>query len=180
MTATAVSSVAHHQAGMAAADNNAFRQVGAALGPAALGALLSSEAVDALPGHLADAGLTEATVRHATAVADTGGPSALGGTDFGAGTPRVLGALSEAFLDGLRLCLIVSAVLVLLAAVVGVFLLRRPQHPAPPATGGYSAVHGRHAAGNPGTTGRAPAQPQGPGAHAPAPGSALQANHQEG
>ncbi|MEV0218527.1 MFS transporter [Streptomyces sp. NPDC050704] len=174
MTATAVSSVPRHQAGMAAAGNNAFRQVGAALGPAILGALLSTKAVDALPGHLTDAGLTQATVRHVTAVADTGGLSAVGGTDFGADAPRVLGAVSEAFVDGLRLCLFVSAVLALLAAVVGVLLLRRPQHPAPPATVGDSAANGRHAAGNPAATCRAAAQPQGPGA------PVLQGNHQEG
>ena len=42
MTATAVSSVPLHLAGMAAAGNNAFRQVGGALGPAVLGTLLTS------------------------------------------------------------------------------------------------------------------------------------------
>ncbi|MGW0580981.1 MFS transporter, partial [Streptomyces sp. NPDC002920] len=55
MTATAVSSVPFHQAGMAAAANNAFRQVGGALGPAVLGAILTTKAVNALPGHLTDA-----------------------------------------------------------------------------------------------------------------------------
>ncbi|WP_327320581.1 MFS transporter [Streptomyces sp. NBC_01235] len=132
MTATAVSSVSFRQAGMAAAGNNAFRQVGAALGPAVLGTLLSGKAVDALPGHLADAGLTGQTVQHIKAVADQGGIGAVGGLDLGADTPRVLGALSEAFLDGLHLCLVVAAVLTLLAAAVGALLLRMPQHPAPP------------------------------------------------
>ncbi|MFE7834591.1 MFS transporter [Streptomyces sp. NPDC057474] len=131
MTATAVSSVPFHQAGMAAAGNNAFRQVGAALGPAVLGTLLSTEAVDALPGHLTDTGLTTPTVQHVTAVAEQGGIGAVAGLDLGADTPRALAALSEAFLDGLHVCLLVAAVLTLLAAAVGVLLLRRPRHPAP-------------------------------------------------
>lgn len=133
MTATAVSSVPFQQAGMAAAANNAFRQVGGALGPAVLGALLSTKAVDALPAHLADAGLTGRTVQQVRTVADHGGIGAVAGLDLGADTPRVLGALSEAFLDGLHLCLIVSAVLTLLAAVLGALMLRRPQHTVPPA-----------------------------------------------
>ncbi|MFB6551660.1 MFS transporter [Streptomyces sp. NPDC056405] len=157
MTATAISSVPLHQAGMAAAANNAFRQVGGALGPAILGTLLSTKTVDALPGHLTDAGLPPGTVRHVTAVADTGGLSAVGNADLGADAPRALGALSEAFVDGLQLCLIVSAGLALLAAVVGVFLLRRPQHPAPPS--GDSAVRRRHAPRKPATIDRAAAQP---------------------
>ncbi|MGW1783397.1 MFS transporter [Streptomyces sp. NPDC002143] len=136
MTATAVSSVPFHQAGMAAAGNNAFRQVGAALGPAILGALLSTKAVDALPGHLTDAGLTGQTVQQVKAVADAGGIGAVAGVDVGADTPRVLGALSESFLDGLHLCLVVAAVLTLLAAAVGALLLRRPQHAAPTKTVG--------------------------------------------
>ncbi|MGW2741211.1 MFS transporter [Streptomyces sp. NPDC001450] len=136
MTATAVSSVPFQQAGMAAAANNAFRQTGAALGPAVLGALLSTKAVDALRGHLTDAGLTGRTVQQVQSVADHGGIGAVAGLDLGADTPRVLGALSDAFLDGLHLCLIVSAVLTLLAAVLGALMLRRPQHTAPPAGAG--------------------------------------------
>ncbi|MET9384293.1 MFS transporter [Streptomyces sp. NPDC002928] len=140
MTATAVSSVPFHQAGMAAAGNNAFRQVGGALGPAILGALLSTKAVGALPGHLTDAGLTGQTIQHVKTVADHGGIGAVGGLDLGADTPRVLGALSEAFLDGLHLCLVVAAVLTLLAAVVGALLLRRPHHTAPTKVAGPRAA----------------------------------------
>ncbi|BBC33969.1 hypothetical protein SGFS_052630 [Streptomyces graminofaciens] len=143
MTATAVSSVPFHQAGMAAAANNAFRQLGGALGPAVLGALLSSRAVDALPGHLTDAGLGGATIRRVTETADAGGLSAVGRLRLGADTPHVLGALSQAFIDGLQLCLVVAAVLTLLAAVVGFFLLRRPQQQSVlPATDPAASVQG--------------------------------------
>ncbi|WP_330293991.1 MFS transporter [Streptomyces sp. NBC_00576] len=150
MTAIAVSSVPFHQAGMAAAGNNAFRQVGAALGPAVLGTLLTAKAVDSLQGHLTDAGLTGQTVRQVTAVADHDGIGAVAGLDLGADMPRVLGAVSQAFLDGLHLCLIVSAVLTLFAAVLGALLLRRPQHASPVAEPrDAAAVTGPVAAGVP-------------------------------
>ncbi|MGW2383121.1 MFS transporter [Streptomyces sp. NPDC001658] len=126
MTATAVASVPHHLAGMAAAGNNAFRQVGGALGPAVLGAVLSSKALNALPGHLADAGLPAATVRRVGAAVEEGGLGAVAGMNLGPDQGRALGALSEAFLDGLHLCLTIAAVLALVAAAVAAVLLRTP------------------------------------------------------
>ncbi|MEU6549237.1 MFS transporter [Streptomyces sp. NPDC046915] len=143
ITATAVASVPQHLAGMAAAGNNAFRQVGAALGPAVLGTLLTTEAVDTLPGHLADAGIGGVTGGRIAAAVDTGGLGAVARMDLGAARGRALGALSEAFLDGLHLCLLVSAALMLLAAVLGAVLLRRP-HRTPPAA---PVPHPRQAAG---------------------------------
>ncbi|WP_326682756.1 MFS transporter [Streptomyces sp. NBC_01237] len=123
VTATAVASVPHHLAGMAAAGNNAFRQVGGALGPAVLGTLLTTKAVDALPGHLAGVDGT-AGARIISAV-ETGGFGAVARMDLGPMRGKTLGALSEAFVDGLHLCLIVSAALMLLAAVISALLLRR-------------------------------------------------------
>ncbi|MFF4397264.1 MFS transporter [Streptomyces sp. NPDC001480] len=131
MTATAVASVPHHLAGMAAAGNNAFRQVGGALGPAVLGVLLTTRATDTLPGHLADAGVDGSTAQRITAAVDSGGLGVVARMDLGAETGRALGALSAAFLDGLQLCLVVAAALALLAAVVGVVLLRTPRAAAP-------------------------------------------------
>jgi len=127
MTATAVASVPHHLAGMASAGNNAFRQVGGALGPAVLGTLLTTKATNTLPGHLADVGLTGPTADRITAAVDAKGLGAVAGMNLGADTGRAMGALSEAFLDGLHLCLIVAASLALVAALVGAVLLRRPQ-----------------------------------------------------
>ncbi|MET7683142.1 MFS transporter [Streptomyces sp. NPDC005423] len=131
MTATAVGSVPYHLAGMAAAGNNAFRQVGGALGPAVLGALLTTKALGTLPGHLADAGVTEATRRSVVATAGADGLGAVARLDLGADTGRALGALSDAFLDGLHLCLVVAGSLTLLAALVSVVLLRAPRKTAP-------------------------------------------------
>ncbi|MFJ9630747.1 MFS transporter [Streptomyces sp. NPDC101175] len=124
MTATAVASVPYQQAGMAAAGNNAFRQVGGALGPAVLGALLTTRALDTLPGHLGDAGVTGATRDTIVATADAGGLGAVARMDLGADTGRALGALGDSFLDGMRLCLVVAGSLTLLAALVCVVLLR--------------------------------------------------------
>ncbi|MBD0707015.1 MULTISPECIES: MFS transporter [unclassified Streptomyces] len=135
MTASAVSAVPHHLAGMAAAGNNAFRQVGGALGPAVLGALLTTRALGALPDHLAEAGVPAETGGRVVDVAREQGLGAVAGLDLGASTGPALTALSGSFLDGLRLCLIVSGSLALLAALACAFLLR----PAAP-TGGPAAT----------------------------------------
>ncbi|MFF4382574.1 MFS transporter [Kitasatospora sp. NPDC001547] len=134
MTASAVSSVPHHLAGMAAAGNNAFRQVGGALGPAVLGALLTTRALDALPGRLADAAVPTEAGGRVLAVARDQGLGAVAGLDLGAATEPALTALGGSFLDGLRLCLVVSASLALLAALVCAVLLR------PAAAGGRSSA----------------------------------------
>ncbi|WP_425841030.1 DHA2 family efflux MFS transporter permease subunit [Streptomyces fractus] len=130
MTATAVSSVPHHLAGMAAAGNNALRQVGGALGPAILGALLTSKSTGSLGGHLADAGVTGDAAQRIVGAAEAQGLGAVAQLDLGADRGRALGALSESFLDGMQLCLIVAGSLAVLAALVGAVLLRRPK-PAP-------------------------------------------------
>jgi hypothetical protein len=124
MTASAVSSVPHHLAGMAAAGNNAFRQLGGALGPAVLGALLTTRALDALPGRLADAGVPSQTGGPVLAVARDQGLGAVARLHLGPATKPALTALSGSFLDGLRLCLLVSASLTLLAALACAILLR--------------------------------------------------------
>lgn len=137
MTASAVSSVPYQLAGMAAAGNNAFRQLGGALGPAVLGALLTTRALDALPGRLTDAGVpAEASAR----VLDTAreqGLGAVAGLRLDAATGPALSALGDSFLDGMRLCLTVSASLALLAALACAVLLRpaaKQAAPASPAT----------------------------------------------
>ncbi|MER7687772.1 MFS transporter [Streptomyces sp. NPDC097610] len=155
MTAAAVASVPLRQAGMAAAGNSAFRQVGGALGPAVLGAVLTTKAVHTLPGHLADVGLPAPTVRSVTSVVDANGLGAVAGMNLGADRGRALGALSEAFLDGLHLCLIIAAALTLVAAAVGAVLLRSPRQPA---TGPVAG------------SGAAPAAPRETGAAEPRPG----------
>ncbi|WP_373308101.1 MFS transporter [Streptomyces humidus] len=127
MTATAVAAVPHHLAGTASAANNAFRQVGGALGPAVLGALLSTRAVHTLPGHLADAGVTGTQAHTIVSTAEEGGLGAVAGMDLGSTAGQVYGALGDSLLDGLRLCLVVAATLAVLAAACAVVLLRQPK-----------------------------------------------------
>ncbi|GGK76886.1 hypothetical protein GCM10010094_42630 [Streptomyces flaveus] len=59
--------------------------------------------------------------------ANSGGLCAVAQMRLGDSTGQALGAVGDAFLDGLRLCLIVAAALTLLAALVSVILLRRPR-----------------------------------------------------
>ncbi|MFH8616209.1 MFS transporter [Streptomyces sp. NPDC017979] len=124
MTNAAIASVPLRLAGMAAAGNNAFRQVGGALGPALMGVLLTTRTVSTLPGHLADAGIDPATTQRITGAVESGGLGAVSGMGLGPLEGRALGALSDAFLDGLFLCLAVSASLTLVGALVSVLLLR--------------------------------------------------------
>ena len=140
MTATAVAAVPHHLAGMAAAGNNAFRQVGGVLGPAVLGTLLTTKSADTLPGHLRDVGLTGPAAHRITDAVDAGGLGAAAHVNLGQDTGRAMGALGEAFLDGLYLCLIVASCLALVAALVGAVLLRTPQHTMAPVAGSADQV----------------------------------------
>ncbi|WP_344457322.1 MFS transporter [Actinocorallia aurantiaca] len=133
ITGIAVAAVPPHQAGMAAAGNNAFRQVGGSLGPALLGALLSVKVLDALPGRLSDAGVTGEQARLITEAADANGVGAVARLDLGADTGLAMGAVSDAFLDGMRLCLTVSAALLVFAALASAVLLRRPKQITAPA-----------------------------------------------
>ncbi len=130
ITSTAVSAVPGRQASMAAAGNNAFRQLGGAPGPAVLGTLLATKAADTLPGHLAEAGLSGGTAQSITDAVGAGGLGAVAGMELGADTGRATGAVSEAFLEGLRLCLTVSAVLLVLAALAAALPLRRRTGPS--------------------------------------------------
>lgn len=127
MTATAVAAVPWQKASMAAAGNNAFRQVGGALGPAVLGALLTTRALHTLPGHLAEAGVSGASRQRILPATEADGLGAVAGLDLGADTGRAWGAVSDAFLDGLRLCLTVAGSLTLFAALVCLVLLRAPR-----------------------------------------------------
>ncbi|MCT1356154.1 MFS transporter [Gordonia sp. p3-SID1431] len=124
MTATAVSAVPYHLLGMAAAGNNAFLQVGGALGPAVLGALLTAGAVNSLPQKLIDAGVAEPVRDRVIGAVDTEGLAAASGLNLGADAPAVMSAVGDAFLDGMRLCLTFSGVLTAAAAILALVMLR--------------------------------------------------------
>ncbi|MEV5327596.1 hypothetical protein AB0K67_25990 [Nonomuraea sp. NPDC052634] len=62
---------------------------------------------------------------------EAGGLGAVAGLDLGAAAGPALAAVSGAFLDGMRLCLGVSAVLLVIAVAAAV-LLRRPRRSREP------------------------------------------------
>ena len=97
--------------------------------------LLTSKSTSALPDHLADAGLTGATADRIVATVDAQGLGAVARMNLGANRGRALGALSQSFLDGMQLCLIVAACLALLAALVSIVLLGR-RRPVPQPSAG--------------------------------------------
>ena len=89
--------------------------------------------LDALPGRLSDAGVSGEQARLITEAADANGVGAVARLDLGADTGLAMGAVSDAFLDGMRLCLTVSATLLVFAALASAVLLRRPRQATAPA-----------------------------------------------
>jgi EmrB/QacA subfamily drug resistance transporter len=129
MTAAAVGSVPHHLAGMASAGNNAFRQIGGALGPAVLGTLLSAKAIATLDSHLTTAGITGPLHQQVVATATAHGLGAVAHLNLGAHVDLVYAALGDSLLDGLHLCLVVAAALNAIAAACALILLRERRTP---------------------------------------------------
>ncbi|MFI6955708.1 MFS transporter [Nocardia sp. NPDC050408] len=123
-TAAAVNSVAPHQAGMASATVNLFRQVGNVLGASVLGTILTTRFADNLRDELRAADLprplTDAVVSAAAA-----------GEHSSALPPAVAGpvrnAIQHAFTDATHLALTVAGVVLLITAVpVAIFVRRQP------------------------------------------------------
>ncbi|WP_235618607.1 MFS transporter [Embleya scabrispora] len=152
ITSIAVSSVPHHLAGMASAGNNTLRQLGGALGPAVLGAVLTSRITAVLPGHLADSGLADADREHVRAAVSDEGLSAAGHLGLAPEpTGKALGAIGDSFADAMHVCMTIAGVGMFAAAVITVLTIgvrRAKPH-------GGTAVR----ASGPGTaSGRVPAQ----------------------
>ncbi len=133
--------VSHHQAGMAGAGLNALRQTGGALGPAVLGALLTSRAVSSLPTALAShgiAGPAQASVLNVVQQAGLGGGGAY---PYGAHASAVQAAFGDSLTHAMHICTLVGAAVLVLAALAALLIehgprlfARRPQ-PGPLALG---------------------------------------------
>lgn len=133
--------VSHHQAGMAGAGLNALRQTGGALGPAVLGALLTSRAVSSLPTTLASHGITgpaQASVLNVVQQAGLGGAAAY---PYGAHASAVQAAFGDSLTHAMHICTLVGAAVLVLAALAALLIehgprlfARRPQ-PGPLALG---------------------------------------------
>ncbi|WP_328317328.1 MFS transporter [Streptomyces sp. NBC_00388] len=169
ISAVAVGSVPHHLAGMAGAGNNTLRQLGGALGPAVLGAVLTSRLASALPGHLADSGLTVADQRRVSEALAQGGVGAAGHLGLSPrATGPALGAIGASFTDAVHVCMTVGAIGMLVAMIATATLIgfRRPRPAAPAPVPEPSPAPVQEAAreARGGRTGQAPVQ-AGPGIH---------------
>jgi EmrB/QacA subfamily drug resistance transporter len=131
ITAVAVGSVPHHLAGMASAGNNTLRQLGGAMGPAILGAVLTSRIASALPGHLASSGLSPADRDHVNSAVSDEGLSAAGHLGLSPeATGKALDAVGAGFADALHLCMTLAGIGMLVAAAVTVWLIGLKHRPA--------------------------------------------------
>jgi hypothetical protein len=127
MTAAAVSAVSHHQAGMAGADLNALRQTGGALGPAVLGALLTSRAAGSLPTALASHGVTgpgQASVLNLVRQAGLGGAAAY---PYGAQASAVHAAFGDSLTHAMHICTLIGAAALTLAAAAALLIEHGPR-----------------------------------------------------
>jgi hypothetical protein len=127
MTAAAVAAVSHHRAGMAGAGLNALRQTGGALGPAVLGALLTSRAAGSLPAALASAGVTgpgQATVLERVRQAGLSGAAA---QPYGASGAAVHSAFAASLTHAMHICTLIGAAALVLAALAALVIEHGPR-----------------------------------------------------
>jgi predicted MFS family arabinose efflux permease len=129
LTAVVLGAAPPDHAGLAAAMTNTMRQVGAVVGVAALGALVNAHLTTDLTHRLDELrvprglqGLVTAAIEQGE-VPTNGAPQAQ--AIYGGIVQRVIGATFGAFRDGLHQSLLVSAVLMLLAAAYTAFTTRR-------------------------------------------------------
>ncbi|HEX5896498.1 MAG TPA: MFS transporter [Thermoleophilaceae bacterium] len=125
LATTAIGVVEPRRAGAASGINSTFRQVGTAVGIAALGALLQSKVTDKLHTALANTLLPPRSVDHIAEAVSSGGVSAAA-RGVPAPVREVVGtAARRAFIEGLNEILIVAAVLAFVGAALALLLVRR-------------------------------------------------------
>ncbi|MFE3164022.1 MFS transporter [Streptomyces sp. NPDC059224] len=144
MTAIAVGSVPPALMSMAGAASNTLRQTGAALGPAVLGAVVTSRVAGILPGALASRHVHPATASRARVLLGQGGLHALERLPRGPERRVVVASAGRAFTDGVHLAAAVSGAALLAAALLALVALRTgrepertPAVPAPRAPAGH-------------------------------------------
>lgn len=126
-TAATISVVPPEQSSAASSAVTAFRQVGAVLGTATLGAVLAIRFIGDLPGRLSDAGVPDETAEAVVEVARAGG----GG---GPVPPQVEQAIDAAFTTGVQTGMWIIAVISFTGSLAtALFLLRAPAPAAAPA-----------------------------------------------
>jgi EmrB/QacA subfamily drug resistance transporter len=125
LATAAIGVVEPRRAGAASGINSTFRQVGTAVGIAALGALLQSKVTDKLDAAFAGAPLPPRAADRIAEVVSSGGASAAARAVPGPMRDLVANASRRAFIDGLNEILILAAVLAFVGAVLALMLVRR-------------------------------------------------------
>jgi EmrB/QacA subfamily drug resistance transporter len=125
LATAAIGVVEPRRAGAASGINSTFRQVGTAVGIAALGALLQSKVSDKLDAALANAPLPPRALSHISEAVSSGG-----GEAAARGLPAPVRGLVEdaarrAYIDGFNEILVVAAVLAFVGGVLALLLVRR-------------------------------------------------------
>src|SRR5699024_8486 len=124
LTSAVLSGVPGEHSGMAAAATNTMRQVGAVIGVAALGGLVNANLTDGLKSRLRELGIPPTFDSIIINGIETGKvPQGAGGTEgyeqtYGSIVTKVIQATYEAFHAGLDTALLVSGLLIFLAALV--------------------------------------------------------------
>jgi len=124
LTATAVASVPHPLAGLAGSANNAFRQTGGALGPAVLGAVLTSRILGRLPATLASHHVPSAAAARVTGLVRVHGTGALASLTPSPRTLPILHAAADASASALHTTVTIGAIALLASAALTLALLR--------------------------------------------------------
>ncbi|MGW0355739.1 MFS transporter [Nocardia nova] len=129
LTSAVLSGVPAEHSGMAAAATNTMRQVGAVVGVAALGSLVNSFLNSDLRDRLQQIGVPANFQAIVIDAIETGnvpaGGDAAASAAYGPIVNRVIHATYEAFHRGLEVALLVSAIMILVAAVVTALWLPR-------------------------------------------------------
>ncbi len=112
-TAAIVSSLPRSKQGVASAVNDAAREVGGALGIAVLGSALTDRYQAGVPAHIAHAPAALADRAHEALPAALALAQQVGGAEG----MRLVGQAQSAFVDGLRLAMLIAASTVAVAAV---------------------------------------------------------------
>jgi EmrB/QacA subfamily drug resistance transporter len=137
ITSSALSAVPPERSGMAASATNTSREIGAVTGIAVLGSLVNSQLRSSLTASMVRLHIPDTFQAIAIHVIETGGLTGGSGASSvgsqGSGDDVLIVEMTHAaynaFYDGLRAALVVSAILVFAAGIFGYVMARR-RHPA--------------------------------------------------
>jgi hypothetical protein len=130
-SAGAVNVVAPRLAGMASATTNLFRDTGGAIGVAVASAIGFGNAASALPGYLAQNGVTGQFLAIVDQVAAKAGPVAVAHAPLGPLAARSMGAAQAALWHGFSLSLLVACAMGVVSLFIALFMVRsRPETPS--------------------------------------------------